>query len=105
MNIEVRDYRPKMDAIIAGEVATINKTFQGRNLDAGTRPAWTVVAGRSYIAYGLHLGGTVLPQDVEKLLPKLTEALSALRRRPTDVRLRRKPLALEVAHPFPAPLD
>ena len=105
MNMEAEEVRRRMPAIIAQEVAAINKTFQGRTLDAGTRPAWTVVAGRSYIAYGLKLGGAVLPQDVEKLLPKLTEALSALRHRPTDVRLRRKPLALEVSHPFPAPLD
>lgn len=103
--IEADEIRRRMPAIIAGEVAAINRTFQGRNLDAGTRAAWTVVAGRSYIAYGLRLGGAVLPQDVDKLLPKLSEAMSALRRRPTDVRLRRKPLALEVAHPFPAPLD
>ena len=105
MIIEADEIRRRMPAIIAGEVAAINRTFQGRNLDAGTRAAWTVVAGRSYIAYGLRLGGAVLPQDVDKLLPKLSEAMSALRRRPTDVRLRRKPLALEVAHPFPAPLD
>ena len=105
MNIEAEEIRRRMPAIIAGEVAAINRTFQGRNLDAGTRSAWTVVAGRSYVAYGLRLGGAVLPQDIEKLLPKLSEAMSALRRRPTDVRLRRKPLALEVAHPFPAPLD
>lgn len=105
MSIEADKIRRRMPAIIAGEVAAINRTFQGRNLDAGTRAAWTVVAGRSYIAYGLRLGGAVLPQDVDKLLPKLSEAMSALRRRPTDVRLRRKPLALEVAHPFPAPLD
>jgi len=103
--IEADEIRRRMPAIIAGEVAAINRTFQGRSLDAGTRAAWTVVAGRSYIAYGLRLGGAVLPQDVDKLLPKLSEAMSALRRRPTDVRLRRKPLALEIAHPFPAPLD
>jgi S-DNA-T family DNA segregation ATPase FtsK/SpoIIIE len=103
--MEADEIRRRMPAIIEGEANAINRTFQGRSLDAGTRAAWTVVAGRSYIAYGLRLGGAVLPQDVEKLLSKLTEALSALRRRPTDVRLRRKPLALEVAHPFPAPLD
>ena len=104
-NMEAERIRERMPAIINGEVAAINKTFQGRNLDAGTRAGWTVVAGRSYIAYGLRLGGAVLPQDVDKLLPKLREALSALRRRPTVVRLRYMPLALEVAHPFPAPLD
>jgi hypothetical protein len=105
MTLEAEEIRKRMPLIIENEVAAINKTFAGRNLAAGTRAGWTVVAGRSYIAYGLRLGGAVLPQDVEKLLPKLSEALSALRRRPTDVRLRRKPLALEVAHPFPAPLD
>jgi len=105
VNIEAEEIRRRMPAIIAGEVAAINRTFQGRNLDAGTRSAWTVVAGRSYVAYGVRLGGAVLPQDVDKLLPKLSEAMSALRRRPTDVRLRRKPLALEINHPFPAPLD
>ena len=107
--IEADEIRRRMPAIIAGEVAAINRTFAGtrpgRNPPAVVSPNLTVVAGRSYIAYGLRLYSTVLPQDVEKLLPKLTEALSALRRRPTDVRLRRKPLALEVAHPFPAPLD
>ena len=107
--IEADEIRRRMPAIIAGEVAAINRTFAGtrpgRNPPAVVSQNLTVVAGRSYIAYGLRLYSTVLPQDVEKLLPKLTEALSALRRRPTDVRLRRKPLALEVAHPFPAPLD
>jgi|GEM_PF-3004878 len=107
--IEADEIRRRMPAIIAGEVAAINRTFAGtrpgRNPPAVVSPNLTVVAGRSYIAYGLRLYSTVLPQDVEKLLPKLSEALSALRRRPTDVRLRRKPLALEVAHPFPAPLD
>ena len=106
---DVNEIRRRMPAIIAGEVAAINRTFAGtrpgRTPPAETRCNWTFVAGRAFIAYGLRLAPTVLPQDVEKLLPKLTEALSALRRRPTDVRLRRKPLALEVAHPFPAPLD
>ena len=102
---EAERVRQKMLAIIDVEVAAINKTFAGRNLDAGTKPAWAGVAGRSYIAYGLRLGGAVLPQDVEKLVPKLTEALSALRQKKTDVRLRYAPLALEVPHPFPAPLD
>ena len=107
--IEADEIRRRMPAIIAGEVAAINRTFAGtrpgRTPPAETRCNWTFVAGRAFIAYGLRLDSTVLPQDIEKLLPKLSEAMSALRRRPTDVRLRRKPLALEVAHPFPAPLD
>jgi energy-coupling factor transporter ATP-binding protein EcfA2 len=105
MALEADEIRRRMPAIIAGEVGAINRTFQGRNLEAGTRAAWTVVAGRAYVSYGLRLGGSVLPQDVAKLLSKLSEAMSALRHRPTNVRLRYKPLALEVEHPFPAPLD
>jgi len=109
VNMEAEEVRRRMPAIIAGEVAAINRTFAGtrpnQKSPAGTNPKWTYVAGRAFISYGLRLDPAVLPQDVEKLLPKLTEALSAVRRRPTDVRLRRKPLALEVAHPFPAPLD
>lgn len=107
--VEADEIRRRMPAIIAGEVAAINRTFAGtrpgRTPPAKTSCNWTFVAGRAFIAYGLRLDSTVLPQDIEKLLPKLSEAMSALRRRPTDVRLRRKPLALEVAHPFPAPLD
>lgn len=105
MTLEAEEVKRRMPVIIENEIAAINKTFAGRNLGAKTKPAWVIVAGRAYISYGVRLAPAVLPQDVEKLLPKLTESLSALRRRPTDVRLRYKPLALEINHPFPAPLD
>lgn len=108
-NIEADEVRRRMPAIIAGEVACINRTLAGtrpnRQPPARTSENWTVVAGRSFVAYGLRRDPAVLPQDIEKLIPTLREALSALRRRPTVVRLRYMPLALEVAHPFPAPLD
>ena len=108
-NMEADEVRRRMPAIIAGEVACINRTLAGtrpnRQPPAKTSENWTVVAGRSFVAYGLRRDPAVLPQDIEKLIPTLREALSALRRRPTVVRLRYMPLALEVAHPFPAPLD
>ena len=108
-NIEAERIRERMPAIIAGEIECINRTLAGtrpgRATPAKTGENWTAVAGRSFISYGLKCDPAVRPEDIDKLLAKLTEALSALRRRPTDVRLRRKPLALEVAHPFPAPLD
>lgn len=107
--IEADEIRRRMPAIVAGEVACINRTLAGtrpnRQPPAKTSENWTVVAGRSFVAYGLRRDPTVLPQDIEKLIPTLREALSSLRRRPTVVRLRYMPLALEVAHPFPAPLD
>jgi energy-coupling factor transporter ATP-binding protein EcfA2 len=109
--MEADEIKRRMPAIIAGEVAAINRTFQGRELIARTRAALTVVAGRSYVSYELETGKGVLPQDVEKLLPKLTEALFRLRnqggktRHVVNLRLRYQPLALEINHPFPAPLD
>ena len=105
-NMEAERIRERMPAIIAGEVAAINKTFQGRGLIARTRTNGAIVAGRSYISYPLQLGEKVLPEDVEKIMSKLTEALYTQRgNRPVTLRLRRKPLALEINHPFPAPLD
>lgn len=106
---EAERVRERMPAIIAAEVDAINRTFAGtrpgRPSPAGTKPAWVTVAGRSYIAYGLGLDPTVRPEDIGRLTKKIQEALSALRGRPTPVRLRYMPLALEVEHPFPAPLD
>lgn len=86
------------------EIGIINRTFAGLGISAGTRPAWTVVAGGAYVAFGLRLGPAVVPAVVDRALPKLAENLSAARRRPCPVRLRYMPLALEVAHPAPAPL-
>lgn len=90
---------------LRNEIATINKVFAAFGVQAKTRPATTMVAGHSFVAYGLKLGATQRISDVQRLLPELSERLSALRRRPTPVRLREMPLALEVAHPMPKPLD
>lgn len=87
------------------EIAIINQTLAAFGVDAGTRPGWTLVAGGSFVAYGLRTGATQRISDVQRLLPELSERLSAARRRPTPVRLREMPLALEVAHPSPSPLD
>lgn len=91
---------------IADEALVINRTFAGLKIAAGTAPggAWAVVAGSSYITYGLRLAPAVKPGDVERAIPKLAEELSAARRRPCPVRLRVMPLALEVDHPAPAPI-
>ena len=87
------------------EIQIINSTLAAFGVDAGTRPGWTTVAGGSFVAYGLRTGATQRISDVQRLLPELSERLSAARRRPTPVRLREMPLALEVAHPSPSPLD
>ncbi|TXH50564.1 MAG: hypothetical protein E6Q97_20285 [Desulfurellales bacterium] len=113
--ISAEEYRRRMNQIIAAEVAEINRTFAGtrpgRDAPARTSVNWTGVAGRSFIAYGLELDATVLPQHIEPLLLKLQEALYQLRNRtnngeprPVTVRLRYSPLALEVNHPAPEPL-
>ena len=87
------------------EIQLINATLAAFAIDAGTRPGWTVVAGTSYIAYGLRTGRSQPIDAVERRLPELSERISAQRGRPTPVRLRRLPLALEVPHPAPQPLD
>lgn len=94
-----------VSAQLMSEVKMINATLAAFGVDAGTRPAWTTVAGASFVAYGLRTGATQRISDIARLLPELSERLSAARRRPTPVRLREMPLALEVAHPTPAPLD
>ena len=114
-NLSPEKYRERMNLIIAGEVDAINRTFAGtrpgRATPAKTSINRTAVAGRSFIAYGLTLDPTVLPQDIEKYLSKLQDALYRLRNhtgtveRPVTVRLRYSPLALEVNHPAPEPLD
>ncbi len=86
------------------EIDAINRTLANHRVDAGTAPAWTTIAGQSYLIYELKLGAQTTVATVEKRLPELAEAISALRRQRTPVRLRTMPLALEVAHPAPAPL-
>lgn len=87
------------------EIIIINQTLAAFGVDAGTRPNWTTIAGGSFVVYGLRTGATQRISDVQRLLPELSERLSAARRRPTPVRLREMPLALEMTHPAPSPLD
>jgi hypothetical protein len=90
---------------LSQEIRIINQTLAAFDVDAGTKPAWTVVAGSSFVAYGLRTGPAQRISDVQRLLPELSERLSAARRKPTPVRLREMPLALETPHPSPSPLD
>lgn len=87
------------------EIKIINRTLAAFGVDAGTRPGWTTVAGASFVAYGLRTGANQRISDIERLLPELSERLSALRQQRTPVRLREMPLALEAPHPAPKPLD
>ena len=87
------------------EIAIINRTLAAFGVDAGTKPQWTTIAGASFVAYGLKLGATQRISGVAQLLPELSERISASRATPTPVRLREMPIALEVAHPAPRPLD
>lgn len=91
---------------IVAECGVINATLAGLKISAGTHPGggWAVVAGASYISYGLKLAPNVHPRQINDALPKLDEELSAARRRPCPVRLRSMPLALEVDHPAPTAL-
>lgn len=95
----------ELERQLSSEIEIINRTLAAFGVDAGTKPAWTTIAGGSFVAYGLRTGPAQRISDVQRLLPELSERLSAARRRPTPVRLREMPLALEVAHPQPKPLD
>ena len=94
-----------IEAQLHAEINLINRTLAAFAIDAGTRPGWTVVAGTSYIAYGLRTGRSQPIDAIERRLPELAERISARRGQRTPVRLRRLPLALEVTHPAPQPLD
>lgn len=93
-----------LESLMIREIDLVNRTLADHNVDAGTRPAWTLIAASSFIAYGVRLGRGERIANVEKCLPELTENLSASRGSGTPVRLRRLPLALEVPHPHPQPL-
>jgi len=87
------------------EISLINRCLADHRVDAGTAPAWTLVAASSFIAYGIRLGRGERIANVEKTLPELAELISAERHRATPIRLRTMPLALEVPHPAPRPLS
>lgn len=87
------------------EINLINRCLADHKVDAGTAPAWTLVAASSFIAYGIRLGRGERIANVEKTLPELAELISAERHRATPIRLRTMPLALEVPHPAPRPLS
>lgn len=94
-----------IEGLLSREIATINRTFAHFDVQAATSPARTLVAGSSFVAYGLRTGAAQRISEIEGVLDELGERLSAGRRCATPVRLRRMPLALEVAHPAPKPLD
>lgn len=69
-------------AQLRNEIATINKVFAAFGVQAMTQPASTMVAGHSFVAYGLKLGATQRISDVQRLLPELSERLAALAAQP-----------------------
>lgn len=93
-----------LDQQLHTEVNIINRTLAAFGIDAGTRPAWSVIAGASYILYGLRTGPAQAIDAIERRLDELAERISASRHTATQIRLRRLPLALEVPHPQPQPL-
>lgn len=93
-----------IDQQLHAEIEIINRTLASFGVDAGTRPNWTTIAGASFVAYGLRTGAAQRISDIARLLPELSERISASRHAATPVRLREMPIALEVAHPAPQPL-
>lgn len=89
------------------EIKTINNSFREFGVGARIHPTGrgSMIAPASHVAYGIQRAKGQRIGGVEKLLPELTEALTALRRRQTVVRLNHAPLSLEVEHPQRKTLD
>lgn len=83
---------------------TINRLLLARRIDASTAPRLTAVCAQTMILYGLRRSRAVPVKTIAQLLPDISTALSAVRRRRVQVRLSADGLALEVPHPQPAPL-
>lgn len=86
------------------EIKIINVTLKAFRLDAGTKPAWTIVGGDQLVLYGLKTAPGQAISAIETRLAELGEAISACRKSKTLVRLLRYPLRLEVTHPARRPL-
>lgn len=56
------------------EVEPTDCTLANHGVDAGAAPAWTTIAGDSYLIYELKLGAQTTVATVEKRLPELAEA-------------------------------
>jgi energy-coupling factor transporter ATP-binding protein EcfA2 len=98
-----------LDRLIAGEIEVVNGTLAAFGVDAGTRPAWTTVAGSSFIWYGLRLGRAQAVDGLTKRLTDVAARIGQYRRGfgltgEWPVALRLSPFALEVPHPDPQPL-
>ena len=67
----------ELERQLSSEIEIINRTLAAFGVDAGTKPAWTTIAGGSFVAYGLRTGPAQRISDVQRLLPELSERLSA----------------------------
>jgi hypothetical protein len=96
--------------LIEGEIKLINRLLQAQGIQAAASLKRTMVAASSFIAYGLKLAPDQTIKSIEAITRELANELTLNRARrghpqPCPVRLREYPLALEVPHPCPTPLD
>jgi hypothetical protein len=100
--------RPTVDRNLAqqltAEIDAINLTLRSLKINAGTKPALTVVGGNQMVFYTIKAAASQKISKIEACLPELSDAISTLRRKQTLVRMLRYPLRLEVEHPFYKPL-
>lgn len=94
----------RLAAQLTKEIKAINGTLAAFGVKAGTKPAWTAVGGDQLVIYTLRTAAGQSVAKIEERLPELGEAISAMRRKLTLVRLLRFPLRLEVTHPQRKPL-
>lgn len=82
------------------EINAINRTFRAFKIRARTTPGLTGIGGDQLIIYRLEVAAGQAINNIDSLLPELSERISAARRQRTLVRLLQFPLRLEVEHPF-----
>lgn len=96
--------------LIEGEIKLINRLLQAHGIAAAASLRSTMVAASSFVAYGLRLAPNETIKRIEAVTRELSNQLTLSRARqgypaPCPVRLREYPIALEVPHPCPKPLD
>lgn len=99
-----------INALLSKEITTINRLLQAHHIQAATAPGRTIATTVSFIAYGLKIAPGQSIRDIEAIHREMSNELARGRlqygyRGPCPVRVRDYPLAIEVPHPDPKPLD
>ncbi|MBK8772670.1 MAG: hypothetical protein IPM06_19895 [Rhizobiales bacterium] len=96
--------------LLSKEISVINQLLHAHQIQAATALPRTICVRSSFIAYGLKIAPGQAIQKIEGIQRELSNELARSRlhfgyNAPCPVRVRDYPLAIEVPHPAPVPLD